>query len=136
MFTPSQVYVDSREVAEMVDKRHADLVRSIDGYFTILSQNAKLRSDDFFKESKKDIEFKKDLGVVMSSRVVAEKLGRNHKYVLEALERLFFGDNSESQNIGSLVIPSTYKVEGQKREYKEYLLTKDGFTLYMFNIQS
>lgn len=119
MFTPSQVYVDS-----------------IDGYFTILSQNAKLRSDDFFKESKKDIEFKKDLGVVMSSRVVAEKLGRNHKYVLEALERLFFGDNSESQNIGSLVIPSTYKVEGQIKEYSEYLLTKDGFTLYMFNIQS
>lgn len=47
----NEYFVDSREVAEMVDKRHADLVRSIDGYFTILSQNAKLRSDDFFVES-------------------------------------------------------------------------------------
>ena len=26
-------------------------------------------------------------------------------------------------------------VEGQSRKYKEYLLTKDGFMLYMFNIQ-
>ena len=37
--------------------------------------------------------------------------------------------------MSSLIIPSVYKVEGQNREYKEYLLTKDGFTLYMFNIQ-
>lgn len=35
----------------------------------------------------------------------------------------------------SLIISSTYEVSGQKRKYKEYLLTKDGFTLYMFNIQ-
>jgi len=47
----NEYFVDSRQVAEMVDKRHADLVRSIDGYFTILSQNAKLRSDEFFVES-------------------------------------------------------------------------------------
>ncbi|WP_057510386.1 Rha family transcriptional regulator [Staphylococcus simulans] len=47
----NEFYVDSREVAEMVDKRHADLVRSIENYLVILSQNAKLRSDDFFLES-------------------------------------------------------------------------------------
>ncbi|MCY7661989.1 Rha family transcriptional regulator, partial [Bacillus safensis] len=43
--------VDSREVAEMVDKRHADLVRSIESYLVVIGQNAKLRSDDFFIES-------------------------------------------------------------------------------------
>ena len=37
--------------------------------------------------------------------------------------------------MSSLIISSSYKVKGQNREYKEYLLTKDWFTLYMFNIQ-
>ena len=37
--------------------------------------------------------------------------------------------------MASLIIPHDYEVSGQKRKYKEYLLTKDGFTLYMFNIQ-
>lgn len=41
---------DSREVAEMIGKRHADLMRSIDGYVEILT-NAKLRSLDFFIKS-------------------------------------------------------------------------------------
>ena len=38
---------DSREVAQMIGKRHADLLRSIDNYVDIL-ENAKLRSQDFF----------------------------------------------------------------------------------------
>lgn len=45
-----QLLVDSREVAEMVGKRHTDLLRSIDGYVAILL-NAKLRSVEFFLES-------------------------------------------------------------------------------------
>lgn len=43
-------YADSRQVAEMIGKRHADLMRSIDGYIKILA-NAKLRSLDFFDTS-------------------------------------------------------------------------------------
>lgn len=35
----------------MIGKRHADLMRSIDGYIEILGQNAKLRSDNFFVKS-------------------------------------------------------------------------------------
>ncbi|MCM3353176.1 Rha family transcriptional regulator [Bacillus halotolerans] len=46
-----QHFVDSRDVAEMIEKRHADLVRSIEGYLLVIGQNAKLRSDDFFVES-------------------------------------------------------------------------------------
>lgn len=50
---------DSREVADMIGKRHSDLLRSIDNYVEILT-NAKLRSLEFFikssyEDSKKEI---------------------------------------------------------------------------------
>ncbi|MDG0843401.1 phage regulatory protein/antirepressor Ant [Staphylococcus equorum] len=77
------------------------------------------------------IESNTELGPVVSSRTVAEELGKRHGHVIESLEDII----SENQNVGSLIILSNYKVDGQRRSYKEYLLTKDGFTLYMFNIQ-
>lgn len=40
-------FVDSREVAEMLGKRHSDLLESIDGYVTHLT-NGDFRSLDFF----------------------------------------------------------------------------------------
>lgn len=55
-----KVLADSRKVAEMIGKRHADLCRDIAGYAAIIdhnailrsdSENAKLRSQDFFIES-------------------------------------------------------------------------------------
>ena len=76
------------------------------------------------------IENNTELGPVVSSRAVAKELGKRHDNVNRDLEQIL-----ENSNVSSLIIPSTYKVEGQKRSYKEYLLTKDGFTLYMFNIQ-
>ncbi|MGX0157594.1 Rha family phage regulatory protein [Staphylococcus cohnii] len=77
-----------------------------------------------------NIENNTELGPVVSSRTVAKELERTHKNVIRDLDQIL-----ESSNVSSLIIPSSYKVEGQKRSYKEYLLTKDGFTLYMFNIQ-
>lgn len=47
----NELYVDSREVAEMVEKRHAHLVRDIDNYKEVLGQNPNLGSDEFFLES-------------------------------------------------------------------------------------
>jgi Rha family phage regulatory protein len=47
----NELYVDSREVAEMVEKRHANLVRDIDNYQDVLCQNSKLSSDEYFVES-------------------------------------------------------------------------------------
>lgn len=67
---------------------------------------------------------------VVSSRDVAEGLGKRHSDVLESLDKIL-----ENGDFRSLIIPSNYKVYGQNRNYKEYLLTKDGFILYMFNIQ-
>lgn len=42
--------LDSREVAEMVGMRHADLMRNIDHYIGVMGKNAKLRSSNFFIE--------------------------------------------------------------------------------------
>lgn len=72
----------------------------------------------------------KDGILVVSSRVIAEQLGKRHSDVLSQLESLL-----ENENTRSLIISSAYRVEGQNREYKEYLLTEKGFNLYMFNIQ-
>lgn len=85
------------------------------------------------------LEKKNDIYVV-SSRAIAKELGKEHNRVLKDIDKIL--ENSdlsfqilEKSDLTSLIIPSTYKVKGQRREYKEYLLTKDGFTLYMFNIQ-
>lgn len=43
--------LDSREVAIMLEKRHDNLLRDIETYIGYLSQNSKLSSDDFFKET-------------------------------------------------------------------------------------
>jgi Rha family phage regulatory protein len=40
--------VDSREVAAMIGKRHDHLVRDIDGYMSILSNNPNLGASNFF----------------------------------------------------------------------------------------
>lgn len=69
-------------------------------------------------------------GLVVSSRDVAKQLGKRHSDTLRDLDKIL-----ENANLRSLIIPSFYKVSKQNREYKEYLLTKDGFTLYMFNIR-
>lgn len=73
------------------------------------------------------IESKNGLNVV-SSRIVAEQLGKEHKNVIRDLENLL-----SSSNVSQLIIESSYRAK--TGIYKEYLLTKDGFTLYMFNIQ-
>lgn len=75
------------------------------------------------------IENDSELGAVVSSRVVANELEREHKNVKRDLEQILIGSN-----LSALIIPSEYK-DSRGRKQKEYLLTKDGFTLYMFNIQ-
>ena len=73
----------------------------------------------------------KDLGLVVSSRVIAQGLGKQHSHVIRDVEKII----SENPNLDAHLISSSYKVEGQNKSYKEYFLTKKGFTLYMFNIQ-
>lgn len=47
----NQTVIDSRKVAEMIDKRHTDLLRDIDHYVEVISENAELRFQDFFIKS-------------------------------------------------------------------------------------
>lgn len=75
------------------------------------------------------IENNKEFGAVVSSRVIAQELEKRHAHVIRDLEKILL-----SPNVGSVIIPSEYK-DSTGRKLKEYLLTKDGFTLYMFNIQ-
>lgn len=77
------------------------------------------------------IENNSELGAVVSSRVVANELDRQHKHVLEGIDEMIKKSTAE---ISTLLIPNQYKAKNGKRN-REYLLTKDGFTLYMFNIQ-
>ena len=68
--------------------------------------------------------------LVVSSRVISEQLGKRHSDMLEQIDKIL-----ENPSFRSLIISSTYTVEGQTRTYREYLLTEKGFTLYVMNIQ-
>lgn len=85
-----------------------------------------------------ELENNPQYGVVVSSRRVAQGLSKRHGDVLEALDQILENGNLRSLkncDIKANIIPAAYTVANQKRKYREYLLTKDGFTLYMFNIQ-
>lgn len=70
--------------------------------------------------------------LVISSRIIANELGKKHYNIIRDIEKIL--ENSTNSNLSSLIIPSIYN-DKKGEERKEYLLTKDGFTLYMFNIQ-
>lgn len=57
--------------------------------------------------------------VVVSSRVVAQDFGKRHNDVLRAIESKLENVILRSQNY---FIESTYKVEGNNKSYKEYLM--------------
>lgn len=66
---------------------------------------------------------------VISSRAIAQEINKRHSDILASLEKIL-----ANGDFRSLILPSEYAdLQGKPR--KEYLLTKDGFTLYMFNIQ-
>lgn len=75
------------------------------------------------------IENDKELGPVVSSRTVAQELVKRHADVLKQIENIL-----TNEDFRSLVFESNY-IDSKGESRKEYLLTKDGFTLYMFNIQ-
>ena len=63
---------------------------------------------------------------VVSSREVANNFEKQHKHVLECIENLKEGVAEKSAD---LFIESKYQHPQNKQWYKEYLLTRDGFSL-------
>ncbi len=68
----------------------------------------------------------KDGEMVVSSREVANNFEKRHSDVLEKIEDLVRTENSVL--IGHYFIPNEYQA-GTGKRYKEYLLTRDGFSL-------
>ncbi len=56
--------------------------------------------------------------------MVAEDFRKRHAHVLEKIEELIKSENS----VKTMFIESSYKA-GTGKQYKEYLLTRDGFSL-------
>jgi len=61
---------------------------------------------------------------VVTSRKVADDFEKQHKHVLEAIENI----KAENSAVTRMFIESSYKA-GTGKNYKEYLLTRDGFSL-------
>ncbi|WP_053983392.1 Rha family transcriptional regulator [Niameybacter massiliensis] len=65
--------------------------------------------------------------VVVSSRVVSDRFGKLHKHVLDSIENIL--ESGVAENWADLFVESQYQHEQNKQYYREYLLTRDGFTL-------
>lgn len=69
----------------------------------------------------------KDGQIVVSSRDVAERFGKEHKTVIRAIENIFFEGSKLCHE--KMFIETTYFEPSRGKHYKEYLMTRDGFTL-------
>lgn len=94
---------------------------------------------EFLYEEKHEVEVVEDkldvndkYGTVMTSRLLAQQLCKEHKHVRETIRKIL--GSSSGREYTPCYIPSVFK-DSRGVEHEEYLLTKDGFTLYMFNIQ-
>lgn len=81
------------------------------------------------------VERNKTYGLVVSSRVIAKGLGKRHDSVLRDIDNIMGKQSPQiCGDLNKLISTHNYK-DSRNRNYREYLLTKDGFILYMFNIQ-
>ena len=63
--------------------------------------------------------------LTVSSVQVAADFGKNHKDVLESIKKM----RAKNSALMNMFIENTYKAEGNRRTYKCYDLTRDGFSL-------
>lgn len=65
--------------------------------------------------------------VIVSSRQIAESFEKEHKHILRDVENIKSAGGV--QNWANLFIENQYQHEQNKQWYKEYLLTRDGFSI-------
>lgn len=68
----------------------------------------------------------KDGQLIVSSRDVADNFEKRHDNVLKDIDEIIKGS---PQNLGHLFMESSYRHDQNNQIYREYLLTRDGFTL-------
>lgn len=67
--------------------------------------------------------------LVVTSRQIAKDFVKEHPDVTKAIENLIGGIGKTSDTYNHLFIETEYQNEQNKQWYKEYLLTRDGFSL-------
>ena len=72
---------------------------------------------------------KQDGQLVVSSRQIAEHFEKEHFNVVRDIEKLIGGIIKNEDTYNHLFIETQYQNEQNKQWYKEYLLTRDGFSL-------
>lgn len=76
-----------------------------------------------------EIKNNNEYGPVVSSRTIADELGKRHSDVLVNIEKVIEGFTNKS-DISNDIILNYYKAKGRKRSYKEYLVTNQGLIMY------
>jgi len=78
------------------------------------------------------VERNANYGLVVSSRVIAKALNKRHDNILRDIDAIIENQSAEisvnpiSSNVRKLIFHNNYK-DSRNRNYREYLLTKDGF---------
>lgn len=108
----NQLHIDSREVAEMVEKRHDNLVRDIDGYVAVLDHSSKLRADSFFIEKAYSAgtgkKYKHYLLTRKGCEMVANKMN-GEKGILFTAEYVTRFDEMQKELDNPFKLPKNYK---------------------------
>lgn len=71
----------------------------------------------------------KEGNLIVSSREVAKNFEKEHTKVVRDIENLVEGIAKSGDTYNHLLMKNEYQNEQNKQVYKEYLLTRDGFTL-------
>ncbi|HBG0373085.1 phage antirepressor KilAC domain-containing protein [Clostridioides difficile] len=105
--------VESREVAELIEKDHNQLLRSIRGYISVLKQSAKLHTDDFFIETTYKNENNQKYPCYLLTKkgcdMVANKMTGEKGIIFTAIYVTKFEEMEQELKEQQPKLPTTYK---------------------------
>lgn len=106
-------------------KRHARKARQVEEWLldNVFAQTAEEATQK--REQAGPLVSVQDNQAVADSRVVAERFEKQHKNVIQTIEKL----KAENPALRNLFYETEYKVPGNNKSYKMYLMNKKGFAL-------